>query len=148
MRRIATVNSLRIPLFVLCAVAFYAVPVCGQTWPAKPIRLVVPLAPGGPSDLLARTMAQQLTPALGQPIVVDNRTGAGGTIGVDAAAKAPADGYTLVALAGTHTVNPSLYKKLPYDIEKGWRILGGTAFGHGYMFICHCNRLLFRGDTE
>jgi tripartite-type tricarboxylate transporter receptor subunit TctC len=137
MRRIAIVNSLRIPLFVLCAVAFYAVPVCGQTWPAKPIRLVVPLAPGGPSDLLARTMAQQLTPALGQPIVVDNRTGAGGTIGVDAAAKAPADGYTLLLIASsTFTITANLYSKLPYDARKDFTPVSILAAGP-YMLTVH-----------
>ena len=137
MRRIAIVNSLRIPLFVLCAVAVYAVPVCGQTWPAKPIRLVVPLAPGGPSDLLARTMAQQLTPALGQPIVVDNRTGAGGTIGVDAAAKAPADGYTLLLIASsTFTITANLYSKLPYDARKDFTPVSILAAGP-YMLTVH-----------
>jgi tripartite-type tricarboxylate transporter receptor subunit TctC len=90
-----------------------------QNYPSKPIRLIVPLAPGGPSDILARSMAQAVSPALGQTIVVDNRTGAGGTIGIDIASKAPPDGHTilLVALA-TYTITANLYAKLPYDPRK------------------------------
>jgi len=77
------------------------------------------LAPGGPSDILARSMAQVISPSLGQSVVVDNRTGAGGTIGIDIASKAPPDGHTilLVALA-TYTITPNLYSKLPYDPRK------------------------------
>jgi tripartite-type tricarboxylate transporter receptor subunit TctC len=90
-----------------------------QNYPSKPVRLIVPLAPGGPSDILARSMAQAVSPSLGQTIVVDNRTGAGGTIGIDIASKAPPDGHTilLVALA-TYTITPNLYSKLPYDPRK------------------------------
>ena len=72
-----------------------AIPMCvdaQQNYPTKPIRLIVPLAPGGPSDILARSMAQVISPSLGQSVVVDNRTGAGGTIGIDVAAKSPPDG--------------------------------------------------------
>jgi tripartite-type tricarboxylate transporter receptor subunit TctC len=90
-----------------------------QSYPTKPIRLIVPLAPGGPSDILARSMAQAISPSLGQSVIVDNRTGAGGTIGIDIAAKAPPDGHTilLVALA-TYTITANLYSKLPYDARK------------------------------
>jgi tripartite-type tricarboxylate transporter receptor subunit TctC len=107
-----------------CALAtcLGAMPLCGQAqqnYPTKPIRLIVPLAPGGPSDILARSMAQAISPSLGQAVVVDNRTGAGGTIGIDIAAKSPPDGYTmlLVALA-TYTITANLYSKLPYDPRK------------------------------
>jgi tripartite-type tricarboxylate transporter receptor subunit TctC len=90
-----------------------------QTYPSKPIRLIVPLAPGGPSDILARSMAQAISPTLGQTVIVDNRTGAGGTIGIDIAAKSPADGYTMLLVAvATYTINASLYPKLPYDARK------------------------------
>jgi tripartite-type tricarboxylate transporter receptor subunit TctC len=96
-----------------------ALPANAQTYPSKVIRLIVPLAPGGPSDILARTMAQQMTPGLGQSVVVDNRTGAGGIIGIDAAAKSPADGYTMLLVAvATYTINASLYPKLPYDSRR------------------------------
>ena len=91
----------------------------GQAYPAKPIRLIVPLAPGGPSDILARTMAQKMTEGLKQTVVVDNRTGAGGVIGTDIAAKSPPDGYTiLLVAAATYTINANIYSKLPYDPRK------------------------------
>jgi tripartite-type tricarboxylate transporter receptor subunit TctC len=90
-----------------------------QAYPVKPIRLIVPLAPGGPSDILARTMAQKMGESMKQAIVVDNRTGAGGTIGTDIAAKSPADGYNLLLIAvATYTINANLYKKLPFDPRK------------------------------
>ncbi|KQM78208.1 tripartite tricarboxylate transporter substrate binding protein [Xylophilus sp. Leaf220] len=85
-------------------------------YPAKPIRLVVPFPPGGGTDLIARTVAQKLTDTLKWTIVIDNRPGAGGNLGVDAVAKAPADGYTLVlGQTSNLAINPSLYAKLPYD---------------------------------
>ena len=98
-----------------CALALPTPAPAQQSYPAKPIRLIVPLAPGGPSDILARSMAQVISPSLGQTVVVDNRTGAGGTIGIDIAAKSPPDGYTmlLVALA-TYTITANLDSKLPY----------------------------------
>lgn len=103
----------------LAAASVFATPAVAQTYPSKPIRLIVPLAPGGPSDILARTMAQQMTGGLGQPVVVDNRTGAGGTIGTDLAAKSPADGYTMLLIAmATYTINANLYTKLPFDPRK------------------------------
>jgi len=93
-----------------------------QAYPAKPIRLVVPFPAGGGVDILTRVLAQHLGEALHQQIVVDNRTGAGGNVGVDAAAKSPADGYTLVmATTGTHTINPELYRSLPFDPEKDFK---------------------------
>jgi tripartite-type tricarboxylate transporter receptor subunit TctC len=105
---------------ILCAVALPAAPSVAQdAFPAKPIRIVVPFAAGGGVDLLTRVLAQHLGEALKQQVVVDNRIGAGGNIGVDAVAKAPADGYTLVmATTGTHTINPGLYQSLPFDAEK------------------------------
>ncbi len=85
-------------------------------WPSKPIRLVVPFAAGGTTDLLARSMAPELQKALGQPVVVDNKPGAGGNIAAAEVAKSPADGYTmLMATVGTHAINAALYPKLPYD---------------------------------
>src|SRR5712664_3579914 len=87
-----------------------------QTFPAKPIRLVVPFPPGGPTDIVARPLAQMLSDSVKQPVVVDNRGGAGGTIGADNVAKSAPDGYSLLmATVGTHAINPSLYKSLPYD---------------------------------
>lgn len=87
-----------------------------QSYPSKPIRLIVPFAAGGGTDLAARTIAQMLTEAWGQPVIVDNRAGANGTIGVDIAAKSPPDGYTLAIISASHSVNVSLNKNLPYDL--------------------------------
>ena len=90
-----------------------------QTYPTKPIRFVVPFAAGGGSDLVARTVAAKLTEALGQSVIVDNRAGAAGTIGADIAAKAPADGHTLLLGSnGPLAINPTLYAKLPYDAAR------------------------------
>jgi tripartite-type tricarboxylate transporter receptor subunit TctC len=85
-------------------------------YPAKPIRMIVPSSPGSGPDIMARAIGQALTESLGQPVVIDDRPGAGGIIGSEAAAKSPPDGYTLImSNAGAHTVNASLYAKLPYD---------------------------------
>jgi tripartite-type tricarboxylate transporter receptor subunit TctC len=89
-----------------------------QTYPNKPIRFVVPFAPGGGTDIIARVVAQQLNEALGQPVVVDNRGGAGSTLGTDIVAKAPADGYTMLLGNISLAFNAWLYKKLPYNAVK------------------------------
>lgn len=84
-------------------------------YPSKPVRLIVPFSPGGSADNLARTMQTPLSAVLGQPIVIDNRGGASAVIGTELASRAQPDGYTLLLITTTHTVNPSLIKKLPYD---------------------------------
>jgi len=100
----------------LVAAAATASPASAQTWPARPLRLVVPYAAGGPVDISARLLAAKLQAALGQPVVPENRPGAGGNIGVDFAAKSTPDGHTLVMSAiATLAINPSLYRSLPYD---------------------------------
>jgi hypothetical protein len=87
-------------------------------YPSKPIRLIVPFAPGGGTDITARGIAMKLTEAWGQTVVADNRAGANGTIAVDIATKSPPDGYTLTMISSSHSVNVSLYKKLSYDLIK------------------------------
>ncbi len=85
-------------------------------WPTKPVRIVVPFAPGGTTDILARAMAPELSRAFGQQFIVDNRAGAGGNVGAEAVAKSANDGYTLLmGTVGTHGINRALYAKLPYD---------------------------------
>ncbi len=89
-----------------------------QSFPTKPVRIVVPQTPGGASDALARIVGQKLSEKWGQPVVIENRAGAGGNIGMDAVAKAPGDGYTLLmSYVGSHAINVSIYKKLPFDPE-------------------------------
>ncbi|MEW6100265.1 MAG: tripartite tricarboxylate transporter substrate binding protein [Pseudomonadota bacterium] len=91
-------------------------PVAAQAWPAKPVRIVVPFAPGGTTDILARALAPELAKAFGQQFLVDNKPGAGGNLGAAEVARAPADGYTLLmGTVGTHGINQALYPKLPYD---------------------------------
>ena len=87
-------------------------------YPSRPIRVIVPSSPGGGLDIVSRAVAQQLSAAWGQSVVIDNRAGAGGTIGPDIVAKAPPDGYTLLIVSATFAVNPSVYPKLPYDSLK------------------------------
>ena len=95
--------------------------VAAQTYPAKPIHIVVPFPPGGSTDLLARRIGEKLGTAWGQPVVVDNRGGAGGTIGSDFVAKAAPDGYTLLmGVTGTNAISGALYPNLPYDVVKSF----------------------------
>jgi tripartite-type tricarboxylate transporter receptor subunit TctC len=89
-----------------------------QTYPAKPIRLIFPFPPGGPTDLLGRALAQKLSDQMGQQVVADNRPGAGGNLGLELAAKAPPDGYTIVLSSPLVAISPSLYAKLNYDPVK------------------------------
>ena len=97
----------------------FASVVYAQTWPAKPVRVIVPFAPGGPADVLARVIGQELSDALGQPFVVENKVGAAGNIGVEQIAKAAPDGYTLgIVPVGNIAVNPSLFPTLPYKASE------------------------------
>ena len=92
---------------------------CAEAWPSRSIRFIVPYPPGGPTDLMARSMSGRLSEALGQTVVVDNRPGAGGNVGAEVAAKSPPDGYTLLMGAiSTHSINVSLYSKLAFDPVK------------------------------
>jgi tripartite-type tricarboxylate transporter receptor subunit TctC len=110
-------------LALFCGAAF------SQAYPAKAIRLIVPFPPGGSNDIVGRMVGTQLGERLGQSVVVDNRGGAGGTIGTDAAAKAAPDGYTLLLISVAHAFNPAMYKKLPYDPEKSFAPIGMVAAG-------------------
>ncbi len=92
-------------------------PAAGK-YPNKPIRFIVPFVPGGGTDITARAIGAKMSEALGQQVVVDNRPGAAGNIGMDIAAKSPPDGYTIVLISATHSVNPSLNKNLPYDLVR------------------------------
>ena len=104
-------------------------PARAQTaWPAKPIRMIVGFAAGGSTDVTARIIAQALSERLGQPVVIENRAGAGGNIGADAVAKADPDGYTLLmTTSSTFAANPSLYKTLPFDVQKDFAPIALTA---------------------
>lgn len=105
-----------------------AVPALADTWPSKPIKLVVPYPPGGSTDVTARVIADGLRPLLGQTVVIDNRPGAGGNIGGEAVAKSAPDGYTFLMATSTHVTNMSLYKNLPYDFVQDLTPVAQTAF--------------------
>jgi len=106
-------------LFLTGALSLLAPAVVAQTYPSKPIRIIVPYAAGGVTDVLARRLAQALTPTLGQPIVIDLKPGGSLIIGAEAAARAAPDGYTLfIGSGGSHAINPNIFPKLPYDPVK------------------------------
>lgn len=106
----------RYTTLVLCTAALTTpVQTPAQPYPVRPVRLVVPVSPGATTDILARSLAAKLTDSLGQQVVVDNRGGASGVIGTETVARSTADGHTLLIITSTHTINPSLQRKLPYD---------------------------------
>ncbi|MFI5444345.1 Bug family tripartite tricarboxylate transporter substrate binding protein [Polaromonas sp. UC242_47] len=109
-------KPLRLAALLLAALAVPLVTMAQTPWPQKPVRLIVPFAAGGPADVLARAFARNFADAIGQPVIVDNRTGAGGAIGIDAVAKSAPDGYTLgLAHTGTTGINPHVMAKHPYN---------------------------------
>ena len=121
-----------------CAAAFMASIACAslsihaQSYPAKPVRIINPFSPGGSLDLVARLLAKHMSAELGQSVLVDNRPGAGGTIGVETVAKAPADGYTLLIVQSSITINPTLQPKIPYDPIKDFAPISKVS---DYMFF-------------
>jgi len=111
--------KLSIRSFLLAAMGgLFALTVQAQSYPSKPVRVVVPYPPGGPTDIVARVLFQQVAESTGQQFLIDNRAGAGGNIGAEAVAKAPADGYTLLIGTTAHAINMSLFKSLNYDVQK------------------------------
>lgn len=105
-------------------------PVQAQSWPDKPIKLIIPFAAGGTTDIIGRVLAQQMSPILGQNVVVENRGGAGGNIGAEAVARAPADGYTLLLASGSMlTVNPHMYKKMAINYSKDFAPISTLVSG-------------------
>ncbi len=108
----------------------WAAPATAQErWPTKPVRMIVPFAAGGSTDVLARMVGQKLSTLWGQPVVIENRAGAGGNVGADVVAKAPADGHTLLMASGSITINPHLYKSMPFDTKKDLMPITNVASG-------------------
>ena len=103
------------PLWLCWSLLAVAQAAGAQDWPTRPIRMVVPYPPGGPTDIVARVVGQKLSERLGQTVVVDNRPGAGGNIGADAVAKAAPDGYTMLVATTAHTINMTLFSKPGYN---------------------------------
>jgi tripartite-type tricarboxylate transporter receptor subunit TctC len=130
----------RFGLFV-CFVSFVLFVVQGsahaqQGYPAKPIKIIVPFGPGGFTDVAARILQKELAPAIGQPIIIENKPGAGSTIGTSEVAKAAPDGYTLVMVSTAHVISPHLYKSMPYDPIKDFAPVMKLAEGP-YVLVTH-----------
>ncbi|HSN40660.1 MAG TPA: tripartite tricarboxylate transporter substrate binding protein, partial [Burkholderiales bacterium] len=121
---------------LVCAIAAgFAAPAVAQNYPAKPVRFVVPFVPGGPTDIQGRMLGEKLAQQLGQQVIVDNRGGAGGNIGMELVARAPADGYTIViATVGTWAVNPHLYK-LSFDVLKDFAPIIQVSSSPGVLVV-------------
>ena len=117
------------------ALAAFAFASAAQTFPHKPIRIIVPYPAGGPSDMQARLIGIKLSEAWGQPSVIDNRGGASGIIGTDLAAKADPDGHTLILMSATNAVQPSLYPKLPYDLARDFAFIAPITSGPGIVVV-------------
>lgn len=114
----------------LLATAALALPLSAgaqASYPDKPVRFVVPYPPGGGTDVIARIVQEKFGQALGQPVIIENRGGAAGSLGTDVAAKSPADGYTVLFTLSSHTINPAIYPKLPFDTVKDFTPIGTVA---------------------
>ena len=120
----------------LLALAAFTGAAAAQSYPAKPVRFILPFPPGGGFDAIGRPFAEKLSGLIGQPVVVDNRAGASGNIGAAAVARSAPDGYTLlVGTNSTHAANPSLYKKLPYDYVRDFAPVSGISVGMSALVV-------------
>ena len=142
-RRVAVAPTARRPAlrrgwFALACATLLAVATSGfaQTFPNRPVRLIVPFPPGGPTDVVGRLYADKLGALWGQTVLVDNRAGAAGNIGAEAAAKAAPDGHTLILVANSHVMNSALYDKLPYDPIKDFTPLSQIAY-YPLVLVAH-----------
>ncbi|MBX9593269.1 MAG: tripartite tricarboxylate transporter substrate binding protein [Roseomonas sp.] len=132
---------------LLAAPALLALPAHAQTWPTRPIRIIVPFPPGGLVDVLARSIAQPLSAQLGQPVVVENRVGAGGNIGADVAAKSAPDGHVLLATSmGPVAVNQFIYRTMPYDTQTAFAPI--TLLASTPKVMCVTNARPWRSVTD
>lgn len=127
---------IRLPVALCLAMLLLPAPAAAQAWPVKPVYLYIASAPGGPVDLLARPVAQKLSPMLGQSVIVDFKPGADGIIGTDYVAKAPADGHSLLVAAAAITINPSIRKSLPYDTLRDLTVVTLIA-GADSVLVAH-----------
>ncbi len=118
------------------AIAIATLPAVAQTWPERPVRIIVPFGPGGFTDVAARILQKELAPAIGQSIIIENKPGAGSTIGTAEVSKAQPDGYTLVMISTAHVISPHLYKSMPYDPIKDFTPVMKLAEGP-YVLVVH-----------
>ncbi|MBI2297256.1 MAG: tripartite tricarboxylate transporter substrate binding protein [Betaproteobacteria bacterium] len=128
----------RLIVFLLAWLSFAAwAPAWSQTYPNRPIRMLIPFPPGGNVDVFARVLYQQVEKELGQPVVIDNRGGANGVLAADIAANATPDGYTMINTSFSFAVNPAIRKKLPYDVVKDFAPVTDVALGTGYLMVAN-----------
>lgn len=123
----------------LLAVASLAPAAHAQQYPDRPIKMILPFGPGGPTDAVARIVGQRLGARLGQPVIVENRAGANGLVGTEAVSRAPADGYTLLIAPTAHAINPSMYKKLPYDTVRDFASVAFIGNSPGLVMVVNNN---------
>jgi len=124
--------------FAAKAVVFAGVAgICAAAYPERPVRLVLPVGPGGAVDVVGRIVGQKLSGLLGQNVVIDNRGGANYIIGTELVARSAPDGYTLLSTAGAHTINPAVYRKLPYDALRDFTPIGHVANSTGLVIVVH-----------
>ncbi len=128
--------NVSVPLLLAAAGLTFGTLATAEGYPRKPVRFIVPLAPGGGVDITTRTVGQKLTEAWGQTVVVDNRSGASGIIGLDLAAKAPADGYTVVVITTTHAGHPATQSALPYDLQRDFAAITQMT-SQPYILVIH-----------
>ena len=142
-------RRLALVLAAFSAISLIATSTFAQNaWPTKPVKIVVPFAPGGTTDILARAMAPELSKAFGQQFIIENRAGAGGNIGAEAVARAPADGYTLLmGTVGTHGINKSLYSKMPFDPQKDFSPITLVA-GVPNVMVVNAEKASARGIND
>ncbi|HVO88090.1 MAG TPA: tripartite tricarboxylate transporter substrate-binding protein, partial [Casimicrobiaceae bacterium] len=122
-------------LLLAAAVVLIAPIASADTYPSRPIRIIVSYAPGGGTDLIARTLAKKLNEAMGEPVIVENHAGAGGNIGTELVAKAPPDGYMLTLVPSSHAIAPLFYPNLPFDVFKDFTFIGLLASGPNIVVV-------------
>ncbi len=125
-----------LPGLAALALPQLALPAGAQAWPSRPVRLIVTFPPGGPADVIARLLAERLTEYWGQPVIIENRGGAGGNIGAEAAARAAPDGHTLVIVASSHVQGAPLYRRLPFDPIADFTAITQVAY-YGLVVVLH-----------
>lgn len=136
-RRFSLLSMAAISIAAFSATAGFLTTASAQSYPTKPVKIIVPFAAGGPLDLLGRSLAEKLSESLKQPVIIENRGGAGGNVGTDAAAKAAPDGYTLLfVLSGTLAANPAIFDNLPFDPEKSFEPISLVA-SNSQMLVVH-----------
>jgi tripartite-type tricarboxylate transporter receptor subunit TctC len=134
-------------LMLVCAVALCSAMAAAQIYPSKTVRLIIPFPPGGSNDIVGRFIATKLTERLGKQVVPDNRGGAGGVIGTEAAAKSEPDGYTLLVISSAYAINTSLYK-LPYDPVKAFAPVAKLGTGPNVFAVSTRSKSLSRSPRK